>query len=477
MMPLLLAVAAAALTATARAAHPLPAIPWLAATTESLLQREREATWFRSSGYSAVRRVVQWRDTEVAPGVFNWSALDQLVPTADASYIAPWLVFTGANPLYDGGAAPTSAGARAAFAAFARAAVARYASTLALAECWDQPNDAASWPPAPDAGAYAALCAALATAVKAAQPNVTLLGLSVAPAPDGSGLDAPFVRAAVAAGALRGFDGASVHLSRWDAATGAPSPPEALADDIRALRALLQPAAVPLYAAVYRYATTPAAAAPAPAPAAVDETTQAVYLGRAWMSGVVAGVNVSVWAAWRDGEECAPGAGGGACTAGAVHAGYNNASVPYAPKPAFLAGTAPNRGGSACAYVGSYTAATTGADGTNATCTAVYTDCGFMTPGFNAWCFAPPGGMAPGWTANFTFPFDAPGAAPAAVGGGARGAGVCYWPLNYLGMQAGDLVCSAGDSVSWSLSLGDSMVYLVSHIWEGARGRVQEQAS
>lgn len=502
---LLLAAASAA-----RAAHPLPSIPWLAGTTSSLLQRDREATWFRSSGYSAVRRLVAWRDTEVAIGVYNWSALDALMPTADTAYISPWLVFTGANPLYDGGAAPVSAGARAAFAAFAGAAVARYASTLAIAECWDRPNDAASWPPAPDARAYAALCAELGAAVKAAAPSVTMLGLSAAPAPDGSGLDGAFVRGAVAAGALaRHFDGVNVHLSRWDPATGAAAPPEALAADIHALRALLQ-GGPPVYSAVYSYATVPTppvqrgwrqqrqlrappppAAAPPAAPpvppAAVDEYTQAEYLARAWMSGLVAGVNVTVWAAWRDGEECASGGGGGAspaavapaaapCTLGAVHADYANSSVPYVTKPSFLAGSAPNRGGTACAYVGAYSAATTGVDGSNATCTAIYTDCGFLTPGFNAWCHAP--GMAPGWTAaNFTFPFNAPGTVAAATRTGRSGppaatrvGGVCYWPLNVLGMQAGGLVCSAGDSVSWTLpNLGASMVYLVSQIWPAPR--------
>lgn len=463
----LILVAAAPLTR----AHPLPADPFLVGTTQSRLDREREPDWFKGAGYSVVRRRVYWADVEIAAGVYNWTSTDSLIGTATANWIESWFTFTGVNDLYDGGLAPSTKAGQAAYVRWITSAAKRYNSSVAIFECWDQPNTAA-WSPAPDAQAYAALCSAASTSVRAVAPNITFLALSTAPAADGSGLDTAFVKAVIAAGGLKGASGINVYLGRWNATDGSVSSPEACGGDIDALRALTN---VPIYSATYSYATSDSPSDPdtsarvGSGPGTVDDVTQGSFVTRAWFHSLLKGVNVTVWGAWRDGEECGPDATATGCNLGVVGSQYQNSSMPYLTKPGWRAGGAPFNMGSDCAYAGTAVIPSNGTDSTVRSCYAVYWDCGYMSPGFAAYCDAPAG-----WSTSLTFPFDAPSSAstsPVASfnttsPGSAVGAqGVCYWPLNYEGFQFGGLVCSGGDPLSWTLQdQGNTMTYLVPEI-------------
>ena len=517
---------------------------YFGSTTTSLLGRDREAGWYFSSGFNLVRIPVPWSAVEGLLGVYNWTVTDTAVQNALTVYIPVqvWLTVTGANPLYDGGMAPTSPQAVAAFVAFARAAATRYGKNATALECWDEPNRVANWPPAPNATAYGTLCAAAGKAMMQAAPGATVLGLSAAPAADGSGLDSAFLKAAIDAGITSGLSAIHIKLGRWDASTGIPVAPEELTSDPEALQALVRRygASVPLLAASYNYPAQPlsrrlsgqsgAASVPVAGdgvgPANIDPFLQAKWAGRAFLHNRALGLNVTLWHAWRDGEMCennttaassssnsgsssVTGPYQAACYSGVVESTYQNNTMPYVVKPAYWGASAANgRGvGSNCAYVSTIPILASGnfpsdpsAPNTTQVCYAQYWDCGFLTPAFNAWCHAPEG-----WVATITFPYNPPSDSSGAQGVGARSesspssslhsfyaskgvriyeqaqllsklgsstdannvTGVCYWPLNYQGFQADPLVCSGGSPLSWTLDIGDSIVYLVATIDEG----------
>jgi hypothetical protein len=195
-----------------------------------------------AAGVTRIRNDLDWAGVETTPGVYDFSAIDPLVEAADNAGLRLLFILDYGNALYGPTGAVVDEPGRAAFAAFAAAAAARYAGRGVIWELWNEPNLPQFWSGpdgiGPDPLAYAALVATAAPAIRAADPDATILAgavfmgfpqLIVALGGVG-GMD--FLRAIIDAGVLQQVDGLSIHAYRAGA-------PETLASDVTAIRAAM----------------------------------------------------------------------------------------------------------------------------------------------------------------------------------------------------------------------------------------------
>lgn len=265
----------------------------------------RDLDGLQSAGFRWARMDFAWDAVEKTKGVYDFAAYDTLVAGLKARHIKPLFILDYGNDLYQKGA-PRTPEARAGFARFAAAAVRHYKGKPILWEIWNEPNGG-FWQPRANADEYAALAVETAQAIRAADPNATVI------APGTSGLPLSFMETAFKQGLLKYIDAVSFHPYRGDA-------PETAAKDYADVRHLVARYApgrdVPLVSSEWGYTTVN-----------VSEQTQAQYLARQWLSNLAEGSRVSIWYDWHD-DGTDPK--NGEHHFGTVH---ND----YAPKPAFVA--------------------------------------------------------------------------------------------------------------------------------------------
>jgi hypothetical protein len=100
------------------------------------------------------------------------------------------------------------------YAEFAGLAAQRYAGKVSAYEIYNEPNSIGFWAPAPDATAYTAVLKAAYTAIKAADPNATVIGgvlISVYDFPPFTVNPVTYLQQMYAAGAAGYFDAVSFH--------------------------------------------------------------------------------------------------------------------------------------------------------------------------------------------------------------------------------------------------------------------------
>ena len=114
-----------------------------------------------------------WDAIEKTKGRYDFSAYDLLLAGLTARHIKPLFILDYGNDLYQKGS-PRSPEARAAFARFAAAAVRHYRGKTILWEIWNEPNGG-FWKPQANVQEYGALALATAQAIKAADPNATVI--------------------------------------------------------------------------------------------------------------------------------------------------------------------------------------------------------------------------------------------------------------------------------------------------------------
>lgn len=165
-----------------------------------------------------VRFDFDWSVIESSEGRFDWSNTDRIVRAAISHDIKVLALLTYApawsRPAGTGSHAPPSDAAD--FADFARVAAQRY-SPMGVTdwEVWNEPNIDDFWEPKPDAGVYASLFRATASAVREVDPAATLItgGLTRGTTTDdGSRIaQAEFVEDLYAHGAAQVADAVAVH--------------------------------------------------------------------------------------------------------------------------------------------------------------------------------------------------------------------------------------------------------------------------
>lgn len=141
----------------------------------------------RAAHITWVRQIVDWRETEPAPMVFQWSAWDALF-TALAQHpdlsLVPVFYRTprwASNPhIPDHPTLPPRDPTT--FAAFVQAFVARYGHQIDYYQIWDEPNLYDAWGQTPpSAPHYAAMVASASAAIRAADPTAHVIAAALAP--------------------------------------------------------------------------------------------------------------------------------------------------------------------------------------------------------------------------------------------------------------------------------------------------------
>ena len=129
-------------------------------------------------GVNEVRILIPWAGIEPIQGADYYATMDYVVNAANQRGMAilgvlnstpSWAIPAG-SPIYS--TPPTS---DAAFASFAAAVATRYAGQISAYEVWNEPNSFGFWSPTPDAAAYTRLLQAAYPAIKAADPNATVI--------------------------------------------------------------------------------------------------------------------------------------------------------------------------------------------------------------------------------------------------------------------------------------------------------------
>ena len=260
--------------------------------------REQDLDLIASGGFKFIRMDFHWSGIERKKGEYDWSAYDELTANLEKRGLRAIYILDYSHALYEETTSvtnkhthhveralcsPQHEASVAAFARWAGAAAAHFCGRHIIWEIWNEPN-ISFWKPKPDAEQYTALALATVKAVRAADPQATII------APGSSGFPWPFFETLFASGILKDLDAVSVHPYRG-------GPPETAAADYLKLRALIARHApvdkknLPIISGEWGYSTqhkgTPL-------------TTQGAYLPRQQLANLLAGVPLSVWYDWKN---------------------------------------------------------------------------------------------------------------------------------------------------------------------------------
>eukprot|EP00051_Salpingoeca_urceolata_P027972 m.484268 g.484268 ORF g.484268 m.484268 type:complete len:756 (-) comp23280_c0_seq1:62-2329(-) len=288
-----------------------------------------------SKAFKIVRVDFTWEGIEKTKGEYNFTVYDGLLQELKAHGVRPYWILDYGNPLYDGGLSPHSTEAVDAFAKFAVAAASHFKGQGVIWELWNEPNGG-FWKPVANATAYARLATAVGRAWEANGLGSEFL---IGPAADGGWVGAlqpnNWMYKVFELGVLKYFDAVSVHPYR-------SSTPETVIKDYATLRALIKQfnngTELPIVSGEWGYSTCVWPCEPPNFTGHVNETLQAKYLARQWLSNRLADVSISIWYDWRDG---CTNTTQRECMFGTVRAPYTgDATAPFKPKPAFDAALA-----------------------------------------------------------------------------------------------------------------------------------------
>ncbi len=190
---------------------------------------------------------------------YDWSKLDAVIDAATARDMGVLGVINATPPwagtLLVGHPDPT------AYASFASAVATRYQGKISAYEVWNEPNGATFWSP-PDAASYTELLKAAYPAIKAADPDATVIaGVlgAVSTVPGITVNPVTFVTQMYADGAHGFFDALSYHPYQYTTPFSlgtVPDSPMMQTEAIRALMAAAGDGALKLWATEYGLPTT-----------------------------------------------------------------------------------------------------------------------------------------------------------------------------------------------------------------------------
>lgn len=263
--------------------------------------REKDLDMIAAAGFRVIRMDFTWQGIEQQKGTYDWSAYDELTAGLEKRGMRPYYIFDYSHKLYEdlvtmkappynkeiqSPAAPRKPESVAAFARWAGEAAKRYRGRNVIWEIWNEPN-IKFWKPEPNVTNYATLALATCKAVRAADPDATIV------APGSSTFPWPFLEEFFRAGALEHLTAVSVHPYR-DYKKG----PETAGADYARLRELIDryaPASrkgkIPILSGEWGYATHVQGVSP---------ETQAAFLARQQLFNIYEKIPVSIWYDWKD---------------------------------------------------------------------------------------------------------------------------------------------------------------------------------
>lgn len=263
---------------------------------------ERDLDLIATAGFKFIRMDFGWGGTERKKGEYNWADYDELTAHLEKRGLRAIYILDYSNPLYEETvvsknpitgkehkdvASPQHPESVAAFARWAAAAAKHFAGRRIIWEIWNEPN-ISFWKPKPDVQQYTTLALATAKAVRAADPNSTIIG------PATSEVPVTFLEEFFTAGALAHLDAVSVHPYR-----SYKKGPETATEDYARLRALIEKHAptpakknMPIISGEWGYSTF--------TNKGVSLETQAAFLARQQLANLYAGVPISIWYDWKN---------------------------------------------------------------------------------------------------------------------------------------------------------------------------------
>jgi hypothetical protein len=179
---------------------------------------DRTLDEMQAMGVNDVRILLPWALMEPVPGYDYWATADYIVNAADARGMGvlgvlnstpSWAIPEGQPASYS-----TPPASNAQLADFASAVASRYAGKVSAYEVWNEPNSFYGWSPTPDAAAYTEMLQTVYPAIKAADPNATVVGgvlISVTDYGDLTVNPINYLNQMYAAGAQGSFDALSFH--------------------------------------------------------------------------------------------------------------------------------------------------------------------------------------------------------------------------------------------------------------------------
>jgi hypothetical protein len=268
----------------------------------------RDLDLIAAAGFKFIRMDFGWGGIERKKGEYNWADYDELTADLEKRGLRAIYILDYSNPLYEETvtsknplngrehrdvASPQHPESLAAFARWAAAAARHFIGRRIIWEIWNEPN-ISFWKPKPDVQQYTTLALAAAKAVRAADPNATIIG------PATSEVPVKFIEEFFAAGALAHLDAVSVHPYR-----SYRKGPETAVEDYGKLRALIEKHAptpakrkLPIISGEWGYSTS--------TNKGVSLETQAAFLARQQLANLHAGVPISIWYDWKnDGTDLA----------------------------------------------------------------------------------------------------------------------------------------------------------------------------
>ncbi|MBI4600703.1 MAG: cellulase family glycosylhydrolase [Planctomycetes bacterium] len=246
----------------------------------------RDLDGIRDAGLGWVRMDFAWEAVERDKGAYRFDGYDELVEGLAARGLRALFILDYSNRLYETDRSVRTVEGREAFARFAAAAAARYRGRGVRWEVWNEPNLEQFWKPQPAAGDYAALAAGAAKAIRAADPEASIL------APATSGFPWSFLEEVFSRGLLEHVDEVSVHPYR-------SMSPETAREDYARLRELIARHAppgrrVPIVSGEWGYSTWHHGGI------AVSEELQAAYAARMFLVNLSEGIPLSIWYDWAN---------------------------------------------------------------------------------------------------------------------------------------------------------------------------------
>lgn len=165
----------------------------------------------RSLGVTDLRVAVPWVYIQPTSGTYDWARMDNVVQTATAMGFNLTGAITG-NPVW-GGMPLAGAPNPTAYGKFAGEVATRYGAQISSYEIWNEPNGVIFYAPV-SAASYTKVLQAGYAAIKAAQPNATVLAGALGATGTISGVTLSpqqFLAQMYAAGAAGYFDALSYH--------------------------------------------------------------------------------------------------------------------------------------------------------------------------------------------------------------------------------------------------------------------------
>ncbi|HMO58329.1 MAG TPA: beta-galactosidase, partial [Roseiflexaceae bacterium] len=247
-----------------------------------------------SSGWA--REEFVWYRIERSPGQYDWTFYDRAIPQLAGRGVkiigllitAPaWATPFGGDR--DGAPSFYPPDAQR-FAQFAAAAAQRYRDHVSHWEIWNEPENQLYWQSGPSPAEYAGLLKAAYPAIKAANPNATVLSAGIVPT------HVDFIRGIADNGAWGSFDVLAIHPY---VDPFGPEDGQIGTGDVAAVKSLVARLGnKPIWATEFGWSTGPASRDPR----GVDEETQANYLIRSSALLRAAGVEKVLWFRLKDTE-------------------------------------------------------------------------------------------------------------------------------------------------------------------------------